>query len=57
MLIDRTPGDIPKRFRLTADELDSVEGSEDAEVQKRLLEQIVIDKDLPVVMRTIQVWH
>lgn len=48
------PGDIPKRFRLTADELDSVEGSEDAEVQKRLLEQIVIDKDLPVVMRTIQ---
>jgi len=48
------PGDIPKRFRLTADELDSVEGSEDVEVQKRLLEQIVIDKDLPVAMRTIQ---
>jgi len=48
------PGDIPKRFRLTADELDSVEGSEDADVQKRLLEQIVIDKDLPVAMRTIQ---
>ena len=32
-----------------------MEGSEEAEVQKRLLEQIVIDKDLPVVMRTIQV--
>ena len=49
------PGDIPKRFRLTSEELDSVEGSEDTEVQKRLLEQIVIDKDLPVAMRTIQV--
>lgn len=48
------PGDIPKRFRLTAEELDSVEGSDDVEVQKRLLEQIVIDKDLPVAMRTIQ---
>ena len=65
-------GDIPKRFRLTPDELDSVEGSDDVEViprfkagnvksiimiiqiQKRLLEQIVIDKDLPVAMRTIQ---
>jgi len=48
------PGDIPKRFRLTPDELDSVEGSDDVEIQKRLLEQIVIDKDLPVAMRTIQ---
>jgi len=48
------PGDIPKRFRLTSDELDSVEGSESDEGQKRLLEQIVIDKDLPVAMRTIQ---
>ena len=26
----------------------------DLQVQKRLLEQIVIDKDLPVAMRTIQ---
>jgi len=48
------PGDIPKRFRLTADELDNVEGSENDETQKRLLEQIIIDKDLPVAMRTIQ---
>jgi len=48
------PGEIPKRFRLTAEELDSVEGSDDVDVQRRLLEQIVIDKDLPVVMRTIQ---
>merc|ERR1719369_2069163 len=47
-------GDIPKRFSLTAEELDSVEGSDDVEIQKRLLEQIVIDKDLPVAMRTIQ---
>jgi len=48
------PGDIPKRFSLTADELDSVEGSETDEQQRQLLEQIVIDKDLPVAMRTIQ---
>ena len=48
-------GDIPKRFSLTADELDSVEGSETDEQQRQLLEQIVIDKDLPVAMRTIQV--
>ena len=48
-------GDIPKRFSLTADELDSVEGSESDEQQRQLLEQIVIDKDLPVAMRTIQV--
>ena len=48
-------GNIPKRFSLTADELDSVEGSETDEQQRQLLEQIVIAKDLPVAMRTIQV--
>jgi palmitoyltransferase len=54
VMITDPSGDIPKKFRLTADELDSVEGSEDVDVQKQLLEQIVIDKDLPVAMRTIQ---
>jgi len=48
------PGDIPKRFSLTPDELDKVEGSENDEQQRHLLEQIIIDKDLPVAMRTIQ---
>ena len=32
-----------------------MEGSENDEQQRRMLEQIVIDKDLPVAMRTIQV--
>ena len=49
------PGDIPKKFRLSPDELDHVEGCDSEEDQRRLLEQIVIDKDLPVAMRTIQV--
>ena len=49
------PGDIPKRFALTSEELDTVEGCENDEGQRRFLEQIVIDKDLPVSMRTIQV--
>jgi len=48
------PGDIPKKFRLSPDELDHVEGCDSEEDQRRLLEQIVIDKDLPVAMRTIQ---
>ena len=29
-------GDIPKRFRLTPDELDTVEGSDDVEVISRI---------------------
>merc|ERR1719270_2559707 len=48
------PGDIPKKFRLSPDELDHVEGCDSEEDQRWLLEQIVIDKDLPVAMRTIQ---
>ena len=48
-------GDIPKKFQLTADELDVVEGCDNFETQKRLLDQIVIDRDLPVAMRTFQV--
>jgi len=47
------PGDIPKKFSLSPEELDLVEGCENDEEQRRLLEQIVIDKDLPVSMRTI----
>ena len=49
------PGDIPKKFALTPEELDHVETCDSDEEQRRFLEQIVIDKDLPVAMRTIQV--
>ena len=49
------PGDIPKKFSLTPEELDYVESCDSDEEQRRFLEQIVIDKDLPVAMRTIQV--
>ena len=48
-------GDIPKKFQLTAAELDIVEGCNNFDTQKRLLDQIVIDRDLPVAMRTFQV--
>jgi len=48
------PGDIPKKFQLTAAELDIVEGCNNFDTQKRLLDQIVIDRDLPVAMRTYQ---
>ena len=49
------PGDIPKKFSLSPEELDHVETCDSDEEQRRFLEQIVIDKDLPVAMRTIQV--
>ena len=49
------PGFVPKRFTLTPEELDTVEGCDNDQEQRRFLEQIVIDKDLPVSMRTIQV--
>jgi len=45
---------VPKKFRLSAQELDGIEGSGSDEEQRRLLEQIVVEKDLPVAMRTIQ---
>ena len=41
--------------RLTVDELESLESTESDVEQKRILQQVVIDKDLPVFMRTIQV--
>jgi len=47
-------GSVPKKFRLSAQELDGIEGSGSDEEQRRLLEQIVVEKDLPVAMRTIQ---
>jgi hypothetical protein len=46
------PGRVPKTFKLTAEELDAVEASRDP---KATLEQLVIAKDIPVVMRSIQV--
>ena len=49
------PGEIPKKFLLTPEELETVENCDSDQDQRRLLEQIVIDKDLPVAMRTIQV--
>jgi len=48
------PGTIPKKFNLTSEELDTVESYEAEDDQRRMLEQIVIEKDLPVSMRTIQ---
>ena len=42
-------------FRLTRDELENLESTESDVEQRRILEQVVIDKDLPVAMRTIQV--
>ena len=42
-------------FRLTAEELDRLEGSESDLEQRRLLDQVVITRDLPVTMRTLQV--
>ena len=50
-----SPGGIPKQFRLSPAQLEEVEGSETEEEQRRLLEQIVVNADLPVAMRTIQV--
>jgi hypothetical protein len=41
--------------RLTADELDRLEGSENDLEQRRVLDQVVVTRDLPVTMRTIQV--
>jgi len=49
-----SPGGIPKQFRLSPAQLEEVEGSETEEEQRRLLEQIVVNADLPVAMRTIQ---
>jgi len=48
------PGKIPPKFRLTTDELESLDSADNDGEQKRILEQVVIDKDLPVSMRTIQ---
>ena len=42
-------------LRLTRDELENLESTESDVEQRRILEQVVIDKDLPVAMRTIQV--
>jgi len=49
-----SPGVIPPRFKLTMEELENLESTESDVEQKRILEQVVIDKDLPVTMRTIQ---
>jgi hypothetical protein len=48
------PGPVPSRFKLTTEELDNLESTESDVEQRRILEQVVIDKDLPVAMRTIQ---
>ena len=39
------------------EELENLESTESDVEQKRILEQVVIDKDLPVTMRTIQVLY
>jgi len=48
------PGAVPPRFRLTNEEQENLDGTENDVEQKRILDQVVIDKDLPVSMRTIQ---
>ena len=45
------PGKVPRSFKLTSEELDSIESARDP---KATLEQLVIAKDIPVVMRSIQ---
>ena len=46
-----SPGNVPKRFRLTESEVDRIEGASDP---KYALEQLAIAKDLPVFMRSLQ---
>jgi len=45
------PGSVPRRFRLTEDEVDLVENAEDP---KAALEQLAVSKDLPVFMRSVR---
>ncbi len=45
-----SPGSVPQRFRLTAEEMDGIESSED---HRASLEQLVVRKDLPCTMRSI----
>jgi hypothetical protein len=44
-------------LRLSAEELDRLEGSENDLEQRQVLDQVVITKDLPVSMRTLQVFR
>lgn len=45
------PGDVPIKFQLTNEDMDNIENSEN---QRVTLERIVIAKDLPCTMRSIQ---
>jgi len=45
-------GSIPKKFMLSPTEFSSVESCESEEEQRSLLDQLTVEKDLPVAMRT-----
>lgn len=45
------PGRVPRRFALTDTEMDDIESSDH---QRRTLDQLLIGKDLPCTMRSIQ---
>lgn len=45
------PGSVPPRFRLSVAEMERIESSDNAKVT---LEQILIGKDLPCTMRSVQ---
>jgi hypothetical protein len=49
-----SPGKVPPRYRLSYEQLEKLENSESDSEQRHILEQIVIEKDLHVSMRTIQ---
>jgi len=49
-----SPGKVPTRYRLTYEQLEKLENSETDSEQRHILDQLVIEKDLHVSMRTIQ---
>jgi len=49
-----SPGKVPSRYRLTYEQLEKLENSETDSEQRHILDQLVIEKDLHVSMRTIQ---
>lgn len=48
------PGKVPHRYRLTYEQLEKLENSETDSEQRHILEQVLVEKDLHVAMRTIQ---
>ncbi len=44
-------GSVPKRFRLSSEDMETIDSADD---HKSVLERIVVSKDLPCTMRSIQ---